>query len=90
FRLWSYGYDDVDVMMAMSVKEQLNWIMDSEGLYHITYMRYSLVDLEEHDGGNILLGDGKECRVRGEIDQEYIEGWEAVRRISDWVEEQDG
>ncbi|GJY93256.1 hypothetical protein Tco_0509038 [Tanacetum coccineum] len=26
-----------------------------------------LVDLEAYDGGNILLGDGKECRVRGYI-----------------------
>ncbi|GKE08691.1 zinc finger, CCHC-type containing protein [Tanacetum coccineum] len=24
-----------------------------------------LVDFEEYDGGNILLGDGRECRVRG-------------------------
>ncbi|GKE54580.1 hypothetical protein Tco_1489736 [Tanacetum coccineum] len=94
-------YDNTDVMMAMSVQELLDWIIDSGGSYHITYMRDYLVGFEEYDDGNILLGDGKECRVRGigkvqvqirdgssfvlenVSDQEDIEGWEAVRRISD-------
>ncbi|GJS52067.1 hypothetical protein Tco_0625429 [Tanacetum coccineum] len=59
------GYDNADVMMAMSVEELLDWIMDSGSLYYITYMRDYLVDFKEYDGGNILIGDGKECRVRG-------------------------
>nr|GEV30722.1 ribonuclease H-like domain-containing protein [Tanacetum cinerariifolium] len=59
------GYDNVDVMIVMSVEELLDWIMDSGGSYHITYLRDYLVDFEEYDGGNILLGDGRECRVRG-------------------------
>ncbi|GJR88771.1 zinc finger, CCHC-type containing protein [Tanacetum coccineum] len=59
------GYDNADVMMAMSVEELLDWIMDSGGSCHITYMRDYLVDFEEYDGGNILLSDGRECRVRG-------------------------
>ncbi|GJW84192.1 hypothetical protein Tco_0157337 [Tanacetum coccineum] len=57
-----YGYDSADVMMAMSVEELLDWIMDSRGSYHITYMRDYLVDFKEYDGNNILLGDGRECR----------------------------
>ncbi|GJU84367.1 retrovirus-related pol polyprotein from transposon TNT 1-94 [Tanacetum coccineum] len=59
------AYDNADVMMAMSVEELLDWIMDSGGSYHITYKRDYLVDFEEYDGGNILLGDGREFRVRG-------------------------
>ncbi|GKD25201.1 hypothetical protein Tco_1231415, partial [Tanacetum coccineum] len=58
------GHDSADVMMAMSVEELLDWIMDSVGLYHITYMRDYLVVFKEYDSGNILLGDGRECRVR--------------------------
>ncbi|GKC60536.1 hypothetical protein Tco_1088134 [Tanacetum coccineum] len=42
------GYDSTDVMMAMSVEELLDWIMDSGGSYHITYKRDYLVDLEEY------------------------------------------
>nr|GEY99324.1 hypothetical protein [Tanacetum cinerariifolium] len=52
-------------MMAISVEDLLNWIMDLGGSYHITYMRDYLVDFEEYDSGNILLGDDRECRVRG-------------------------
>nr|GEY37128.1 zinc finger, CCHC-type [Tanacetum cinerariifolium] len=58
------GYDNADVM-AMSVEELLDRIMDLGGSYHITYKRDYLVDFEEYDGGNILLGAGKECCVRG-------------------------
>ncbi|GKD57145.1 hypothetical protein Tco_1290532, partial [Tanacetum coccineum] len=39
--------------------------MDSGSSYHITYWRDYLVDFEECDGGNILLGDGRKCRVLG-------------------------
>nr|GEX04187.1 hypothetical protein [Tanacetum cinerariifolium] len=59
------GCYSADVMMAMSVEELLDWIMDSGGSYHTTYMRDYLVDFKEYDGDNILLGDGKECRARG-------------------------
>nr|GEV60345.1 zinc finger, CCHC-type [Tanacetum cinerariifolium] len=40
-------------------------IMDSGDLYHITYRKDYLVDFKEYGGGNILLGDGRECRVQG-------------------------
>ncbi|GJY34182.1 hypothetical protein Tco_0418651 [Tanacetum coccineum] len=40
----------VDVM-AMSVEELLDWIMDSGGSYHMTYRRDYFVDFEEYDGG---------------------------------------
>ncbi|GKD78285.1 zinc finger, CCHC-type containing protein [Tanacetum coccineum] len=59
------GYDSAYVMMAMSVEELLDRIMDSGGSYHITYRRDYLVDFEEYDVDNILLGDGRECHVRG-------------------------
>ncbi|GJZ38487.1 hypothetical protein Tco_0585050 [Tanacetum coccineum] len=58
-------YDNADVMMVMSAEKLLGWIMYSGGSYHMTYMRDYLVDFEEYDGGNVLMGDGKECHVRG-------------------------
>nr|GFA19474.1 zinc finger, CCHC-type [Tanacetum cinerariifolium]GFA24634.1 zinc finger, CCHC-type [Tanacetum cinerariifolium] len=48
---------------TMGVEELLDWIMDSGGSYHITYMRDLLIDFEEYDDGNILLSDVKECHV---------------------------
>ncbi|GJS56168.1 zinc finger, CCHC-type containing protein [Tanacetum coccineum] len=54
-----------NVMMAMSVKELLDWIINSRGSYHMAYKRDYLLDFEEYYSGNVLLGDGRECRVRG-------------------------
>ncbi|GJY47990.1 hypothetical protein Tco_0437946 [Tanacetum coccineum] len=59
------GHDNADVMMAMSVEELLDWIMDLRSSYYITYRRDYLVDFKEYDSDNILLGDGRECRIRG-------------------------
>nr|GEW37518.1 zinc finger, CCHC-type [Tanacetum cinerariifolium] len=59
------GYDSADVMMAISVEELLDWIMNLRGSYHITYKRDYLVDFKEYNNDNLLLGDGKECVVRG-------------------------
>ncbi|GJX31170.1 hypothetical protein Tco_0241025 [Tanacetum coccineum] len=56
----AYGYDNVDVMIFISVKKLLDWIIDSRGSYHMAYMRDYLVDFEEYDNGNVLLGDGRE------------------------------
>lgn len=58
-------YDSADVIMAMSVEQLLDWIMDSGGSYHMTYRRDYLFDFEEYDSSNILLGDGRECHIRG-------------------------
>ncbi|GJU74673.1 zinc finger, CCHC-type containing protein [Tanacetum coccineum] len=58
-------YDSANVMMAMSVEELLDWIMNSGGSYHMTYKRDYLFDFEKYEDGNVLLGDGRECRVRG-------------------------
>ncbi|GJZ73600.1 hypothetical protein Tco_0637746 [Tanacetum coccineum] len=59
------GYDSVDVMMVMSVEQLLDWIMDSGGSYHMTYKRDYFFEFDEYDDGNVLLGDGTDCRVWG-------------------------
>ncbi|GJX92106.1 hypothetical protein Tco_0345432 [Tanacetum coccineum] len=59
------GYDSADVMMVMSDEQLLDWIMNSGGSYHMTYMRDYFSDFEEYDGSNVLLGGGRECRVQG-------------------------
>ncbi|GKC86549.1 hypothetical protein Tco_1147198, partial [Tanacetum coccineum] len=55
----------------MHPNELLDWIKDSVGSYHMTYKRDYLFDFEEYDYGNILLGDGRECRkikvIRGSL-----------------------
>nr|GEY78818.1 zinc finger, CCHC-type [Tanacetum cinerariifolium] len=59
------GYKSADVMMSKSVEQLLDWIIDSRGSYHMTYTKDYLFDFEEYDSGNVLIGDGRECRVQG-------------------------
>nr|GEW01469.1 retrovirus-related Pol polyprotein from transposon TNT 1-94 [Tanacetum cinerariifolium] len=56
-------YANVDVIMAMSVKQLLDWIMDSRGSYHMAYKRDYLFDFEEYNGGNVLLSDSRKCHA---------------------------
>ncbi|GJW95323.1 retrovirus-related pol polyprotein from transposon TNT 1-94 [Tanacetum coccineum] len=44
-------YDDSEVMMVMSVQALLDWIMDSEGSYHMTPRLDLFFDFMECDGG---------------------------------------
>ncbi|GJR01888.1 hypothetical protein Tco_0559217 [Tanacetum coccineum] len=63
------------MLWLMVLKNYWTEIMDSGGSYHITYMRDYLVDFETYDGGNILLGDGREMRNRGLVRFKYDERW---------------
>ncbi|GJT93061.1 retrotransposon protein, putative, ty1-copia subclass [Tanacetum coccineum] len=57
-------YDGSEVMMVMSVEALLDWIMDSGGSYHMTPMLDLFYDFLECDGGRVLLGDNRECKIR--------------------------
>ncbi|GJW84421.1 retrovirus-related pol polyprotein from transposon TNT 1-94 [Tanacetum coccineum] len=58
-------YDGSEVMMVMSTEALLDWIMDSGGSYHMTPMLDLFFDFLECDGGSVLLGDNRECKIRG-------------------------
>ncbi|GJS12432.1 retrotransposon protein, putative, ty1-copia subclass [Tanacetum coccineum] len=58
-------YDGSEVMMVMSVEALLDWIMDSGGSYHMTHRIDLFFDYLECDGGRVLLGDNRECKIRG-------------------------
>ncbi|GKE04635.1 hypothetical protein Tco_1396653, partial [Tanacetum coccineum] len=58
-------YDSSEVMMVMSVEALLDWIMDSGGSYHMTPMLDLFYDFLECDGGRVLLGDNRECKIKG-------------------------
>nr|GEZ87332.1 zinc finger, CCHC-type [Tanacetum cinerariifolium] len=42
-----------------------DWIMDSGGSYHMTLKLDLFFDFLESDGGRVLLGDNRECKIRG-------------------------
>nr|GEX93306.1 retrovirus-related Pol polyprotein from transposon TNT 1-94 [Tanacetum cinerariifolium] len=58
-------YDGSEVMMVMSAEALLDCIMDSGGSYHMTPRLDLFFDFLECDGGRVLLGNNRECKIRG-------------------------
>ncbi|GJV18496.1 retrotransposon protein, putative, ty1-copia subclass [Tanacetum coccineum] len=58
-------YDDSEVMMVMSAEALLDWIMDLGCSYHMTPRLDIFFDFLECDRGSVLLGDNRECKIRG-------------------------
>ncbi|GJU87436.1 retrovirus-related pol polyprotein from transposon TNT 1-94 [Tanacetum coccineum] len=61
----SEGYDNGDLLMAVSEERFLEWIMDSGGSFHMTPRRDFLFDFKEFNGGTVLLGDNRACAIMG-------------------------
>ncbi|GJT52209.1 retrotransposon protein, putative, ty1-copia subclass [Tanacetum coccineum] len=61
----SEGYDNGDLLMAVSEERFLEWIMDSGGSFHMTPRRDFLFDFKEFNGGTVLLGDNRACAIIG-------------------------
>ncbi|GJR68564.1 hypothetical protein Tco_0014629 [Tanacetum coccineum] len=67
----SEGYDNGDLLMAVSEERFLEWIMDSGGSFHIMPRRDFLFDIKEFNGGTILLGDNRRNLISlGTLDRE--------------------
>nr|GEU31309.1 zinc finger, CCHC-type [Tanacetum cinerariifolium] len=53
------GYDNGDLLTAVSEERFLKWIMNSGGSFHMTSRRDFLFDFKEFNGGMVLLGTMK-------------------------------
>ncbi|GKA40987.1 retrovirus-related pol polyprotein from transposon TNT 1-94 [Tanacetum coccineum] len=65
FDMHSEGYDNGDLLMAVSEERFLEWIMDSGGFFHMTPKRDFLFDFKEFNGGTVLLGNNRACAIMG-------------------------
>ncbi|GJS47671.1 retrovirus-related pol polyprotein from transposon TNT 1-94 [Tanacetum coccineum] len=63
--MYSEGYENGDLLMAVSEERFLKWIMDSGGSFHMTPRRDFLFDFKEFNGGTVLLDDNKACAIKG-------------------------
>nr|GFA42298.1 retrovirus-related Pol polyprotein from transposon TNT 1-94 [Tanacetum cinerariifolium] len=61
----SEGYDNCDLLMAMSEEMLLEWIIDAGGSYHMMPRMDFLLNFKDFNGGTILLDDNRACVVRG-------------------------
>ncbi|GJT97707.1 retrovirus-related pol polyprotein from transposon TNT 1-94 [Tanacetum coccineum] len=60
----SEGYDNGDLLMAVSEERFLKWIIDSSGSFHMTPRRDFLFNFKEFNGGTVFLGDNRACAIR--------------------------
>ncbi|GJY83147.1 retrovirus-related pol polyprotein from transposon TNT 1-94 [Tanacetum coccineum] len=61
----SKGYDNGDLLMAVSKERFLDWIMDSGGSFYMTPRRDFLFDFKEFNGGTVLLDNNRACAIMG-------------------------
>lgn len=62
----SDGYDSAEVLVVSALKNSHEWVLDSGGSFHMTPNKDFLHNFKSYDGGMVLLGDNKPCRVIGE------------------------
>ncbi|GJU90434.1 retrovirus-related pol polyprotein from transposon TNT 1-94 [Tanacetum coccineum] len=58
------GHDNGDLLMSMSGEMFLEWIMNSDGSYHMTPRRDFLFDFKEFNGGTVLPSDNRACVLK--------------------------
>nr|GFA82742.1 retrovirus-related Pol polyprotein from transposon TNT 1-94 [Tanacetum cinerariifolium] len=61
----SEGYDNGNLLMAVSEERFLEWIMDSGGSFHMMPRRDFLFDFKEFNGGTVLLDDNRAYAIIG-------------------------
>ncbi|GKC41626.1 retrovirus-related pol polyprotein from transposon TNT 1-94, partial [Tanacetum coccineum] len=65
FGMHSEGYDNDDLLMAVTEERFLEWIMDFGGSFHMTPRRDFLFDFKEFNDGMVLLDDNRACAIMG-------------------------
>lgn len=56
-------YDSSDVQVVLSIDFSKEWIMDSGCTWHITPNKDVFEELCDQDGGYVLLGNNKACKI---------------------------
>ena len=59
------GYEFVEALMVGPVKSNGEWIMDSGCSFHMTPNKPWFEKFTELQGGSVLLGNNKPCKIQG-------------------------
>lgn len=59
------GYESSDVLVVTTNNSDKQWILDSGCSFHMTPNRDWFESYEDRDGGQVLLGNNKACKVTG-------------------------
>ncbi|XP_073136937.1 uncharacterized protein [Henckelia pumila] len=61
----SDGYESSNVLLDAITESNKNWIMDSGFSFHMSPHRNWFHDFKEVEGGSVLLGNNKACKIMG-------------------------
>ena len=59
------GYDSAEVLNVAEVDSGKEWILDSGCSFHMCPIKAWFEDFKEADGGYVLLGNNKHCKILG-------------------------
>ena len=59
------GYDSVEVLNVAEVDSGKEWILDSRCSFRMCPIKAWFEDFKEADGGYVLLGNNKHCKILG-------------------------
>ncbi|PON41343.1 Zinc finger, CCHC-type [Parasponia andersonii] len=76
----SDGYDSAEVLVVTDEDSSKEWIMDSGCSFHMCPTKSWFENLEKTDGGSVLLGNNKPCKVAG-IGSVRIRMFDGMERI---------
>ena len=61
----SDGYESAEILMVSKVNSEKEWILDSGCTFHMTPNKAWFEELKQGDGGVVLLGNNRPCKVQG-------------------------
>ena len=59
------GYDNAEVLVVLEEDSQKDWILDSRCTFHMCPNKGWFENYKQIDGGTVLLGNNKSCKVIG-------------------------
>ena len=60
----SDGYESAEILMVSSVNSEKEWILDLGYTFHMTSNKAWFEELMQGDGGVVLLGNNRTCKVQ--------------------------
>lgn len=59
------GYESVCALVVSSLETEYSWVIDSSCSYHMCQRKEYFETLKLEQGGIVILGDNKSCKVHG-------------------------
>lgn len=81
------GYESAEVPVITESNETDEWILDSGCTYHMCPNKHFFLEMNEFDGGKVMMGNSQQCNIKGigsiklEMDDGKIKTLSSVRYV---------